>query len=345
MNLFRKLSIGSSIVAILSAILAGPAFASVTVSSPGSGADVSSPFTLSADATTCSSQNVAAMGYSFDSSSSTTIISGTSIQTSVTSSAGSHTLHVKAWGNQGASCVTDVPITVGAIPVTSALTIPSGAVSVSNIQALSNWSATNDSGGAGSSNGSTQIVGSPSLAGGTRQFVSNYSNAGDERYSASFGDDTTSTNFLYDAYVYLTSSSSKIANIEMDLNQTMANGQTVIFGFQCDGYSSTWDYTANNGTPTKPVDVWVRSGAYCNPRGWSINTWHHVQISYSRNSSGQVTYNTVYLDGLEEPINATVSSAFALGWGPVLLTNFEIDGLGSGGSATAYLDNLTVYRW
>jgi hypothetical protein len=339
MNLFQKLSIGSSSLLIL----ATPSFASVTVSNPGNGAEVSSPFNLSANAATCSSQNVAAMGYSFDSSTATTIVNGTLIQASVSSAAGSHTLHVKAWGNQGAACVTDVAISVGA--ANDSLVIPSDAISVSNVQALGGWSATNDSGGAGSSNGSTQIVGSPSLAGGTRQFVNNFSNAGDERYSVTFGDDTTSTNFLYDAYVYLDSSSSKIANIEMDLNQTMPNGQTVIFGFQCDGYSSTWDYTANAGSPTTPVDVWVHSVAYCNPRGWSINTWHHVQISYSRNSSGQITYNAVYLDGLEEPINATVSSAFALGWGPTLVTNFEIDGLGSGGSATAYLDDLTVYRW
>jgi hypothetical protein len=34
-----------------------------------------------------------------------------------------------------------------------------------------------------------------------------------------------------------------------------------------------------------------------------------------------------------------------LGWASTLLTNFQIDGLGSGGSTIAYLDNLTVYRW
>jgi hypothetical protein len=341
MNLLQKLSIGSSALAILTS----SAFAAVAVSSPGNGADVSSPFTLSADAANCSSQNVAAMGYSLDSSTDTTIVYGTSVQASVLSAAGSHTLHVKAWGNQGASCVTDVAITVGALSPSDSLVIPGHAISVSSIQAQGGWSATDDSGGAGGSNGSTKTVGSPSLSGNARQFVSNYSNSGDQRYSASFGDDTTSTNFLYDAYVYLTSSSSKIANIEMDLNQTMPNGQTALFGFQCDGYSSTWDYTANAGSPTRPVDVWVHSGAYCNPRGWSINTWHHVQVSYSRNGSGQVTYNAVYLDGLEMPINATVSSAFALGWAPTLLTNFEIDGLGSGGSTTVYMDNLTVYRW
>jgi hypothetical protein len=285
------------------------------------------------------------MGYSLDSSTDTIIVIGTSVEALVLSAAGSHTLHVKAWGNRGASCVTDVAITVGALSPNDSMVIPADAISVSSIQALGGWSATSDSGGVGGSNGSTKTVGSPSLSGNARQFVSNYSNSGDERYSASFGDDTTSTNFLYDAYVFLTSSSSNIANIEMDLNQTMPNGQTALFGFQCDGYSSTWDYTANAGSPSKPDDVWVHSGAYCNPRGWSINTWHHVQISYSRDSSGQITYNAVYLDGLDEPINATVSSAFALDWGPTLLTNFEIDGLGSGGAITVYMDNLTVYRW
>ncbi|HUB18858.1 MAG TPA: hypothetical protein VL990_09510, partial [Acidobacteriaceae bacterium] len=60
---------------------------------------------------------------------------------------------------------------------------------------------------------------------------------------------------------------------------------------------------------------------------------------------GQVTYNTVYLDGLAMPINATVNSAFALGWAPTLLTNFQVDGYGSSGSSTVFLDALKIYRW
>jgi hypothetical protein len=44
-------------------------------------------------------------------------------------------------------------------------------------------------------------------------------------------------------------------------------------------------------------------------------------------------------------LNASVPSAFALGWGSVLLTNFQIDGLGASGSSTLYLDNLTIYCW
>jgi hypothetical protein len=41
-----------------------------------------------------------------------------------------------------------------------------------------------------------------------------------------------------------------------------------------------------------------------------------------------------------------VRSAFALGWAPTLLTNFQVDGsLSTSGTATAYLDDLTIYRW
>jgi len=58
-----------------------------------------------------------------------------------------------------------------------------------------------------------------------------------------------------------------------------------------------------------------------------------------------VTYNSVTLDGAEQPIKATVNSAFSLGWAPTLLTNFQIDGYGPKGANTVYMDNLTISRW
>jgi hypothetical protein len=343
MNILQKLLFANLFFAIMTI----PALASVTVNSPANEAQVGSPFTLSATSATCSSQNVASMGYSFDSSATTTIVYSGSIDAQVQSSAGTHTLHVKAWGNQGASCVTDVVITVSgaASNGTGEPVVPSDAVSVSSIQTLGSWQAVNDSGTNGSSNGSMSMVSSPSYNGTARKFVTNFWNYGGERYDASFGDDTTSTNFLYDGWVYIASPSNGIANVEMDMNQVMPNGQTVIFGFQCDGYSGTWDYTVNKGTPQSPSDQWAHSSAACNPRNWSTNTWHHVQVNYSRDDSGNVTYKAVWLDGKEQGINATVPSAFALGWAPTLLTNFQVDGLGSSGSSTVYLDGLTVYRW
>ncbi len=60
---------------------------------------------------------------------------------------------------------------------------------------------------------------------------------------------------------------------------------------------------------------------------------------------GPLHYHSVWFDGAEQEINTTVPSAFALGWGPALLTNFQVDGIGGTGSAIVYLDTLTVYRW
>jgi hypothetical protein len=326
------------------AVCAAPAFAYVTVSTPTNQAQVTSPFRLSATASPCSTQPIAAMGYSLDNSSNTVTFSGAVIGANVIATTGGHVLHVKSWGNQGASCVTDVPVTVIAA---TGVSVPSNALVTGGLQILKTWQAAYDTGtGSGSASGTMSLVASPSVSGTAREFLTTYNNYGGERYSILFGTDATATNFLVDTWLYVASPNSGIANIELDLNQVMSNGQTVIFGFQCDGWSNTWDYTINAGTPQKPVDKWMHSTQSCNPRKWATNTWHHLQISYSRDSAGNVTYKSVGFDGVQQNINATALSAFALGWGPALLANFQVDGSTStAGSSIVYLDNLAVYRW
>jgi len=331
-----------------------PAVAAVTVTSPSQNGDkLESPFSLVASASACSGQSIASMGYSFDSQSNTTIFSNTSSISVSASYSGltlgaTHTLHVKSWGSSGASCTTDVTFTAVANPAT---TVPSNATVVSNIQSNQSftWSASYDSGTGGSSstNGSSQLATSPSLSGDSRQFITNYYDDGGERYYTSFGQDQTSQNFLYDTWVYVSSATTQggLANLEFDMNQVTSNGQTVIYGFQCDGWNGVWDYTENSGTPTSYTDTWVHSTQACNPANWATNTWHHLQITYSRDTSGNVTYQSVWLDGVEQDINATVPSSFALGWGSTLLTNFQTDGKTSSGTIEAYLDELTVSRW
>jgi hypothetical protein len=90
------------------------AFADVTVLAPASsaGVGVGSPFLLQAGAATCQTQPTASMAYSFDSNTDNILSGATSINQMVTTSAGSHILRVKAWGNSGAFCETDLNITV-----------------------------------------------------------------------------------------------------------------------------------------------------------------------------------------------------------------------------------------
>ena len=323
-------------------VCAAPVLAQVVVASPKHTARVVSPFWLSAKAEPCSSQAVAAMGYSVDNSTSTSIVAGTAVNATVAAGLGAHVVHVKSWGVFGAACVTDVSITVVPSPVES---VPANAKVSKELQVWTGWHAAYDDGTSGTSHGVMSLARSPTLSGVARKFAMTYSNAAGERYYINFATESAPKNFLYDTWVYIASPSSDIANLEMDMNEVIWNGDTVIFGVQCDGYSSTWDYTRNAGSPKKFDDQWVHTTAYCNPREWSTNTWHHVQIAYSRNGAGHVTYKSIWLDGVEQVINETVPSAFSLGWGRCLLTNFQIDGLGGYGSATVYADHMTVYRW
>jgi hypothetical protein len=237
-----------------------------------------------------------------------------------------------------------VSIAVAPAFAQSAFTIPPNAISSGDLSSSSNWIWSHDAGTPGSSVGSSQYpIASPSLDGLAREFYVSYSGNGGERFSLTFGHDTESTHFVYDTYVYI-DDPSQLANLEMDMNQVMANGKTVIYAFQCSGYSKTWEYNTLKGkTP-----VWHSTGLPCNVQNWAANTWHHVQIASQRNSSGDVTYDWVSLDGIYNEIHgATGKGAIDLGWAPGALNlNFQLDGASeSSSSVTIYDDELTIYRW
>jgi hypothetical protein len=176
-----------------------------------------------------------------------------------------------------------------------------------------------------------------------REFYMTYTGRSGEIYHVSFAKDMNATHFVYDAYVYVTDPS-QLANLEMDMNDVMPDGQTVILGTQCSVYSKSWEYTlqANGGFH------WHPSNIPCNPQTWSAKTWHHIQIASHRDNVGTATYDWVGVDGVYSNFqNASGNSSRPLGWAlGDLLINFQIDGASSGsGSNTIYTDQLTVYRW
>jgi hypothetical protein len=224
-------------------------------------------------------------------------------------------------------------------------TIPSNATREDQVHLLPGWRIKHDPATPGAATGAMAVVSDPSMSGQAQEFDTTFSNAGGILYSLTYGADAEPKNFVYDAQVWI-GSGSALSNLEMDNNQVMPNGDTAIYAFQCSGYTNTWEYSSNAGTPSSPVVKWIRSTAPCNPSNWTPDTWHHVQISYSRDDAGNVTYHSAWLDGVESPINQTVNSAFRLGWAAgTLVTNFQVDGIGASGSSKLYLDNLTIYRW
>lgn len=219
--------------------------------------------------------------------------------------------------------------------------IPSNAIVVRNLDQSSSWVFNHDAGTPGASTGTSALVTSPSVGGKARQYSMSYTGSGGEIFHVSYAKDPNSLNFAYDVYVNLVNPATT-ANLELDMNQVIPNGNTVIYGVQCDGYSKTWDYTG-----TVPSTHWVHSNVSCDPKSWKANTWRHVQIVYSRDTAGNITYKGVALDGVYSAFTgATLLSSKALGWtAGDLLTNFQIDGLGATGSNTVYASQMTIYRW
>jgi hypothetical protein len=222
--------------------------------------------------------------------------------------------------------------------------IPMNAVSSGDLNASRAWQWNHDPGTPGSSQGSTVYpVPNLTLDNSAREFYMNYSGHGGEIYHVSFGHDTNATHFVYDAYVYI-EDPSQLQNLEMDMNQVMADGRTVILGFQCASGSGTWEYTLITNGSTH----WHASNVACKVKNWTAKTWHHVQIASHRDASGNVGYDWVNLDETySNLLNATGNSAASLGWAKGdLLINLQFDGSSAAsGTITAYTDKVIVYRW
>lgn len=168
-----------------------------------------------------------------------------------------------------------------------------------------------------------------------------YSGHGGERWHATTGHNPSGRNFALDTYVYFTDPN-QVGNLELDFNQVISNGATVIYGTQCSSYTKTWEYTYTNGS-----SHWRSSNVPCNPKTWTPNTWHHIQIGFHRDDSGNVFHDWVNVDSTHSTFsNAGAPAAESLHWSKgLLLVNYQIDGALSNGSVTSFVHKMTIYSW
>jgi len=312
------------------------------VASPTNGNVESSPFAVIAGASTCDSNPAAYIGFSLDNSSYTATVAGGYLNAPASAAPGWHAVYIKVWDIYGNVCVS--PVSVNVDNRTTDI-IPPWASGTGMIQTMG-WTEIHDGGTPGMSYGAMGVVSSPSLTGASALYANEFIDFGGERYTTQYDYDTTSQNFFYDAWVYIAGSAAGFENLEFDMDHTMSNGVTAVMGFQCDGWDNTWDVAVNAGSPTDFNDTWLHSYAPCNPQNWSPNQWHHVQIYNSHDTSGWVTYHSVWLDGVEQDLGLTFFDGYDLGWNPGDVTNFQIDGNSSGTTwGNVYLDAMTVYHW
>jgi hypothetical protein len=125
-------------------------------------------------------------------------------------------------------------------PAPPASRIPSYAIAAGDLDASTNWQWNHDSGTPGSSQGSTAYpISGLSADDSARKYYMTYSDHGGEIYHLSFGRDTKATHFVYETYVY-TSDATQLQNLEMDMNQVMADDRTVLLATQCSSISKSW---------------------------------------------------------------------------------------------------------
>ena len=141
-------------------------------------------------------------------------------------------------------------------------------------------------------------------------------------------------------------------NIELDTNHsiTTAGSEVYIMATQCNLALGVWQVTVNR--------AWVNSNAPCTAAEITSGVWHHFQIQahHDENGGPGIYYDAVAVDGNVTPITTCknpstgvalgcVSTSENLGWGSVIGPNFQIDGNGSGGCASAFVDEFTIYFW
>lgn len=364
-------ALGHRVTVLLLAGLSGLTFASsalaseITVASPVGGTSAGASVWVRAHNIGCDGLPPLAFGYSIDDSPDLAI-GVTPYDIDVTHQAigaGTHTVHFKSWTSNGVCPVVDSTFvanggndsaggvdTAGAGAVDSATTpsaatnsLPGNASISDNLDSADAWQYEHDGGTPGYSRGSTVFPATTPVYDDAREFYMTYSDHGGERWHLSLGNNPDATHFVLDTYVYF-ADPEQVQNLEMDFNQVLSDGNTIIFGTQCSSISKTWEFTAVSGGGPH----WHPSNVGCNPQTWAPNTWHHVQLAFHRDGGGAVVHDWVNLDGTQSNFqNANGYSGLSLGWARGdLLVNFQLDGSNAdGGSITAFVHKMTVASW
>jgi major membrane immunogen (membrane-anchored lipoprotein) len=321
----------------------------VFVTSPANNSTVSSPVHYVATATTTCSKGVASMGIYTAPYTKAYTVSGASLDTNLTLSAGTYNTTVEEWDNCGGASSTPVTITVSG--GTTGKTF-------SSLQASKGWTGYGElppkydictSCGSGVTWSMSQGITSPSMdskaakfnIGGTTPYADvlwNNHLIGDG--SSQGLPDTSHTltpslhNFTYDVYFYGTNLS-LAENLEFDIAQ-FENNNGFMFGTQCQIVNgSVWGIWDNVNAK------WVSTNAPCKPLS---NSWNHLTIVVQRTSSEKLLYKTITLNGVTTTLNATYDHYSTPGWWGVVV-NFQLDGNYKQSAYTVYLDklNFTYY--
>ncbi len=342
------------VVVCLCAVFALPAFAGVTVSSPGSGATVGSPvhFVATGRSPACS-KGVASVGIYTSPGVLAYKVNSSSLDTYLSMSSGTHYPVVQEWDNCGWSATAQLTITVNGSS--------SGGKTFSSLQKSNGWTGyallppSFGICGSCSSSGSLASwwwdpnVSSPSMdgistrtyyGGGTTKWadilwnnhlIGDFSSQGLPDFSKTLV--PSLHNFTYDVYFWIGNTSDS-QGLEFDINQ-FVGGKSYIWGHECriDG-GHEWDTWGNQ------TQKWVPSGIPCNPKS---NAWNHLTLSVQRTSDGHLLFKSITLNGYTAPLNRYDWPTSTSWYG--VTVNYQIDSDFYKTPYSVYLDKFTFSAW
>ncbi len=319
--------------------LATASFAGVTVSSPGAGSTSGSPVHFVASAT--SANPVTAMRIYVDNIS-VYLISASKLDTSVTISAGTHSVVVQAWDSTGAVFKAPLSLTVSGStppPPTGGLpTPPAGAVVKGNIDQMPGWDSCTVCAGANAAGpvatySMVENQASPSLDGLAAKFsISGSTPYSDALWWKQLGAADGASNLKYDVDFYITNPGVAQA-LEFDNNQS--NGvHKFIYGTQCNIKGNHWDVWGN------AAGNWISTGIACSaPTAFA---WHHLTWEFQRTATNVIFVGFTY-DGVTHYVNrsypARGSSVHEMN------VAFQMDGDFAMHAYSTWLDKVTLTYW
>ena len=331
--------------------LATASFAGVTVSSPAAGSAAGSPVHFVASAT--STHPITAMRIYVDNLS-VYLVSASSLNTSVTMSAGTHSVVVQAWDSTGAFFKTPLTLKVsGTAPAPTPTPTPAptpsptpaglpappaGAVVKSNIDQMAAWDSCTVCAGANAAGPTAtysmvENQASPSLDGLAAKFgISGTTPYSDALWWKQLGAADTATHLKYDVAFYITNPGVAQA-LEFDNNQS--NGvHKFIYGTQCNIKGNHWDVWGN------AAGNWISTGIACSAP--TAFVWHHLTWEFQRTATNVIFVGFTY-DGVTHYVNrsypARGSSVHEMN------VAFQMDGDFAMHAYSTWLDKVTLTYW
>jgi hypothetical protein len=340
--------------------------AQLNVKGSGSGVFLSSP---GANATVNGNAHVHASAYSpdhittmriYDNGKVRTETRGTTVDTMLNLSPGSHYLVVQAWDAHGTPFLNPVIVTVpgGDPPVlpqdpapppapTPAPAASQGgppayvapnAGSKQNIDQMPGWDHCGTCSGIGANGPAvpysmSEGVKSPSMDGKSAVFwLGGKAPYGSAIWWKQLGGQDSAKHFVYDLYFFMNNTGASQA-LEFDVNQSVG-GRKYIFGSECDIASGNswrvWD-TANTH--------WMSTGASCHVNN---NSWNHLTWELERVGS-QTHFIAVTMNGYRQVVDKYYNSR--PGGYHELNVAFQMDGNHAQQNYQVWLDKVSLYYW